>query len=116
MRITFGMIDAACRALDQFMGDRLCRLRFLFFLRTGLLGLFIAGNLFAAVKQLEALPDDNDDKGRKKDFRKTQHIRSQSMKVSVTIATDISMLYSSFTGLETGKAVGFLKSASVCGV
>ncbi|WP_235285001.1 hypothetical protein [Thalassospira sp. HJ] len=37
----------------------------------GLLWLLVGCDLLAAVKQLEALPDDNEDQSGKDDFRKT---------------------------------------------
>ena len=75
MCIAFGMVNAAMRAFFKLVGNRL-GLFFLFL--AGLLGLLVAGNLFAAVKQLEALPDDNNDQGGKDDLRKAQHVRSQN--------------------------------------
>lgn len=81
MCIAFGMVNAAMRAFFKLVGNRL-GLFFLFL--AGLLGLLVAGNLFAAVKKLEALPDDNDNKRGEKDFRKTQHVRSQSTDLSAT--------------------------------
>tara|TARA_B100000674_G_scaffold446223_1_gene412989 strand:- start:3737 stop:3925 length:189 start_codon:yes stop_codon:yes gene_type:complete len=59
MRVALGMVHTAIRAFFKLMGNRL-GLAFLFVF--GLFGLLFAGNLFAAIKQLEALPDDNDNK------------------------------------------------------
>lgn len=75
MRRTFGMVNAAIGAFFHFLCDRT---GLFFFMVTGLLGLFIARNLFGAVKQLEALPDYNNDQGGKDDLRKAQHVRSQN--------------------------------------
>ena len=77
MCIAFGMVNAAMRAFFKLVGNRL-GLFFLFL--AGLLGLLVAGNLFAAVKQLEALPYHHNDQCGKKDFRQTQHGISINLK------------------------------------
>lgn len=62
------------------------------FLSAGLLGLILGWDLLGTVKQLETLPDDNNDQGSEDYFRKAQHIRSQSTQFSVTQATAMSHL------------------------
>ncbi|MHC8492405.1 hypothetical protein ACTU44_06770 [Thalassospira sp. SM2505] len=100
MRAAFGMVNAAIGALFHFLGDRT---RLFFFMVAGLLGLLISGNLLGTVKQLEALPDDNDDQGRKNDFRKAQHVRSQSTMISAAKTAAMSHLYANMHKLETGQ-------------
>ena len=68
---TFGMVNTA---IGAFIHVLRCGTGLLFLLMAGLLWLIVAGDLLGPIKQLEALPYDNDDQGGKDDFRKAQHV------------------------------------------
>ena len=69
----------------------------------GLFRLVVFWDLLGAVKQLEALPYDNDNQCGKDDFRKAQHVRSQSTFIFAALATAKAHLYSTWAHLETGQ-------------
>jgi hypothetical protein len=73
MAVAFDMINAAMRAFDHILGNRLALLGTCIILAVCLLACLV--RTFATEK-LRPLPDDNGDKGSKQNLRQAQHFGS----------------------------------------